>query len=245
MQVLAVSLDLDDTLWPVAPAIDAAEAALDAWLRRHHAAVAQRWPIAAMRELREGIARRHPQLAHDFSAQRRLTLAHAFASCGLDETPVEAAYAVYFQARNQVTCYADAVPALAALGARLPLVSLSNGNADLGRIGLRQHFAHCISAREFGRAKPDAAIFHEACARLGIAPANVLHVGDDPELDVAGARRAGLRSAWINRTGAAPPAGAVAADLEFPDLSGLVRWLDGAAAHGRPPTAAPRRRALR
>src|SRR3546814_13504157 len=56
-----------------------------------------------------------------------------------------------------------------------------------------------LGAREHGAAKPAASIFHAACDRLGCARGEVLHVGDDIEMDVLGARRAGLRSCWINR----------------------------------------------
>lgn len=233
MHILAVSLDLDDTLWPVEPAILAAEQHLDAWLRQHHADVARAWPIAALRELRDAVSSERPDLQHDFTAQRLLTLERAFAACGIDNRHVDDAYEVYFAARNRVECYADALPALRALAERVPLVSISNGNADLQRIGLRGHFAHCISARELGVAKPAAAIFHAACARLGLAPENVLHVGDDPLLDVIGASAAGLRTAWLNRSGATwqVPPGAAAhgghasgPDLHLNDLRELVDW---------------------
>lgn len=225
MRVLAVSLDLDDTLWPVEPAILAAEQQLHSWLQRHHAAVARRWPVAALRVLREQVAAERPDLAHDFSAQRMLTLERAFSACGVGNEHVGHAYEVYFTARNQVDCYADTVPALRAMSTRLPLVSISNGNADLRRIGLHKHFTHCISAREFGRGKPHAAIFLHACARLGLAPENVLHVGDDPVLDVAGAQRAGLRTAWLNRHAAVAAADAPTPDLEVRDLGELAQWL--------------------
>ena len=233
MRVLAVSLDLDDTLWPVEPAILAAERALDDWLKTHHAPVAARWPIAALRELREAVGAERPDLAHDFTAQRLLTLERAFAACGIGSEHCDAAFEVYFAARNRVECYADALPALAAIAARVPVVSISNGNADLERIGLRAHFRHCLSARETGCAKPAAAIFHDACARLGLAPEHVLHVGDDPALDVLGARAAGLRCAWLNRNGArwhdhvaalapdSPPP-----DLELRDLGELAHWIE-------------------
>ena len=227
MHIRAISLDLDDTLWPVAPAILAAERHLDDWLRQHHAAVATAWPIAALRGLRDQVSAERPDLAHDYTAQRMLTLERAFAHCGFGNEHVDAAYEVYFAARNQVDCYADTLPALAALSARWPLVSLSNGNADLERIGLHTHFRHCVSAREVGIAKPDAAIFLHACERLGLAPEQVLHVGDDPWLDVIGARAAGLRSAWLNRDGVAWPAGEAAADVEVRDLGELVHWVEG------------------
>ncbi|MEO7064640.1 MAG: HAD-IA family hydrolase [Dokdonella sp.] len=234
MRILAVSLDLDDTLWPVEPAILAAEAHLDDWLKEHHGAVASAWPIGAMRALREQVAAERPDLAHDFTAQRLLTLERAFAACGVGSEHVDAAYEVYFAARNRIDCFADALPALEAIAACLPVVSISNGNADLQRIGLRHHFAHCISARECGVAKPAAAIFHDACARLGLAPENVLHVGDDALLDVIGAHDAGLRTAWLNRRGAhwpddsdaARPGVTVVPDLQLQDLGELARWIE-------------------
>ncbi len=239
MQIRAVSLDLDDTLWPVAPAILGAEQHLHEWLRAQHATVAATWPIAALRRLREQIASERPDLAHDYSTQRMLTLERAFATCGFGGEHVEAAYEVYFAARNRVDCYPDVEPALAALAARVPVVSISNGNADLARIGLRAHFRHCLSARECGFAKPAAAIFHDACARLGLAPQHVLHVGDDPLLDVIGARAAGLRTAWLNRDGARwtervraldatslARADRGAPDIELRDLTELAQWIE-------------------
>ncbi len=235
MRILAVSLDLDDTLWPVEPAILAAETHLDDWLKQHHGAVAAAWPIAALRALREQVVADRPDLAHDFTAQRLLTLERAFARCGIGDEHVDAAFEVYYAARNRVDCYADALPALEAIAMRLPVISISNGNADLERIGLRQHFRHCISARECGVAKPAAAIFHDACARLGLAPGNVLHVGDDPLLDVIGAHDAGLRTAWLNRNGAQWSDHAASAcaesrlivpDLELRDLGELARWIE-------------------
>ncbi len=224
MRILAISLDLDDTLWPVEPAIRNAELRLDAWLRAEHPDVAAKFPVAAMRALRDAIDRERPDLAHDFTAQRLLTIERAFAACGIGDAHVADAFEIYYAARNAVECYADALPALAALSARMPIVSVSNGNADLERIGLRHHFRHCISARETGYAKPHAAIFEAACARLGVAPAHVLHVGDDPLLDVGGAREAGLRTAWLNRSGAAWSHGP-SPDLTIADLDELAAWI--------------------
>lgn len=224
MRILAISLDLDDTLWPVEPAILHAEQCLDEWLRAHHPTVATAFPIPAMRELRDALSRERPDLAHDFTAQRLLTLERAFASCGLGTEHVDAAFEVYYAGRNRVDIYADAAPALSALAERVPLVSISNGNADLERIGLRHHFRACVTARETGVAKPAAAIFEAACAHLGVPRECVLHVGDDPLLDVGGARAAGLRTAWLNRDGAAWSHGA-APDLEIRDLGELAHWM--------------------
>ncbi|WP_257386034.1 HAD family hydrolase [Tahibacter caeni] len=224
MQIRAVSLDLDDTLWPIAPIVRRAEQRLHDWLQQHCPPVAAAYPIDGMRALRERIAEQNPQLAHDYTAQRKLSLTEALQPHGYGDL-MEAAFDAFYAARNEVELYADSLPALQRLAARLPLISLSNGNADLGRIGLRHLFADCISAREFGMAKPAPEIFHEACRRLGLAPQQVLHVGDDPLLDVHGARSAGLPTAWLNRDGAAW-AQAQRADVEFRDLTELADWLE-------------------
>ena len=55
--IRAITLDLDDTLWPIAPAIDRAEAALDAWLLAHAPRAAARWPLSARRTLRDAVDR--------------------------------------------------------------------------------------------------------------------------------------------------------------------------------------------
>lgn len=225
--IRALTLDLDDTLWPVWPALERADHDLDAYLRQHHPDVAARWPITAMRELRAKVATERLDLAHDFTTQRHLTLTRAFAECGIAEAPIAALWEVYFAARNRVELYPDALPALARITACWPVASLSNGNADLERIGIHAHFAHRICARDVGAAKPDPRIFLAAAERLGVAPANILHVGDDPLLDVQGARDAGLRTAWINRQ-RLPWLGdwGVAPDLDVADLTALADWLD-------------------
>ena len=200
MRIRAISLDLDDTLWPIEPVMLRAEQRLDAWLKTHCPRAAEHYPIPAMRALRDQVAGENPHLAHDFTAQRRLSLSAALTPHGYGDDHVESAFTEFYAARNQVECYADALPALERLAALFPLVSLTNGNADLHKIGLSRFFQFSICARDFGAAKPAPQIFHSACDRLGLPPDAVLHVGDDPEQDVAGARAAGLRCAWLNRS---------------------------------------------
>lgn len=225
MRIRAISLDLDDTLWPIEPVILRAEQRLENWLHTQCPQVAAAWPVPELRALRERIYVENPHLGHDFTALRKLSLRAVFTPFGLGEDWVERAYIEYFTARNDVECYADALPALERLAAQVPLVSISNGNADLERIGLQRFFQFSVSAREFGTAKPHASIFHTACERLGLQPHEVLHVGDDAELDVLGARDAGLRTAWLNRGDGAWPH-PVAPDLTLRDLNELALWLE-------------------
>jgi putative hydrolase of the HAD superfamily len=229
--VRAITLDLDDTLWPIAPAIDRAEAALDAWMAEHAPAAAARWPLDARQRLRLQIDAERPSMAHDMTAQRQWMLERMLAEAGEDPALVHGAFEAYFAGRCEVEHYPDTVGALERLAARVPLASLTNGNACLVRIGLMPLFRFQLGAREHGAAKPSPSIFLAACRELQCAPHEVLHVGDDIEMDVVGAARAGLRTCWINRPDhhAAPrawPHTDIVPDLEFTDLSALADWLD-------------------
>ena len=197
--IRALTLDLDDTLWPIAPAIARAEVVLHRWLADHAAATAARFDIVALRARRDEVSRLQPAIAHDFSAVRRESLRQALQEAGDDEALADAAFDVFFAARHELAFYPEVEQALQRLARRFPLLALSNGNADISRTALGPWFRGGLSARELGFGKPDARIFHEACRRLGCGPHEVLHVGDDLALDALGARAAGLQAFWLRR----------------------------------------------
>jgi putative hydrolase of the HAD superfamily len=224
--VRAITLDLDDTLWPFAPIGERIERALHAWFVEHSPRTAERFPIAEMRALREQVHAAFPQHEHDLGLLRRLTIERALQDSGDDPALATAAYAIFFRERNRVDFYPDARDGLQRIAARLPVAALTNGNADLAAIGIASLFRFQLGAREFGSAKPDPALFQETCRRLGVAPGEVLHVGDHPHMDVAGAARAGLRSCWIDRGEHAWPSGLPRADVEVTTLTALADLLD-------------------
>jgi FMN hydrolase / 5-amino-6-(5-phospho-D-ribitylamino)uracil phosphatase len=225
--ICGISLDLDDTLWPIAPTMARAEAVLHAWFERHHPQVAAAFSVPVMRQHREQIWQANPHLQHDFTATRLMSLRAAMLPFGASEADVTLAFEVYFAARNEVTLFPGAAVALGALAARLPIVSLSNGNADLQRIGIAEHFSARIDARSFGVAKPDPAIFLAACGALGCAPEQVLHIGDHPQQDVDGARCAGLHAAWIAPDDAPWPLATPRPRLRAASLRALYELLHG------------------
>lgn len=200
--IRAITFDLDDTLWPVAPVIAAAEQAVHEWFLANAPAVAERFDVAALRALREQTGREHPELAHDLSGLRRLSLEKACQRCGVDESLAEAAFSAFFAARNRVQPYPDVGRCLSSLAHRHPLAALTNGNACLHLTGFEHYFRFSISAIEAGAAKPDPRMFLHAARRLELAPAEILHVGDDPERDVSGALAAGFHSVLLDRDGA-------------------------------------------
>jgi putative hydrolase of the HAD superfamily len=199
-RVKAVSLDLDDTLWPVLPTIERAEKVLHQWLEAHAPMAAALFSSpSALREIREYMLASKPALKHDMSALRRESIRLALYRAGEDPLLADAAFEAFFAERQQVVLFEDAGPALEFLVARFPLVSISNGNADVRRVGLAAYFRAAISARDFGVGKPDPRIFHAAAGAVDVLPQDVLHVGDDATLDALGALNAGMQAVWVNR----------------------------------------------
>lgn len=106
--------------------------------------------------------------------------------------------------------FPDAAPALAALrAAGTGVAVLTNGseeqqNGKLRSIGLAEMVGPVFTAEGVGAAKPDRRAFLAACDALAVDPASVLYVGDEYEVDVLGARAAGLNAVLLDRDGAAP-----------------------------------------
>ncbi|NVO05344.1 MAG: HAD-IA family hydrolase [Rhodoferax sp.] len=200
-RIKAISLDLDDTLWPIWPTIARAETRLQEWLRPHAPATAQLFSSGEQRQdLRAQVDARWPERHHDLSFMRHEMIRLGLERNGEDQALADAAFEVFFAARQEVPLFDDAHASLAALSARWPVLALSNGNADVQRIGLGHYFCASVSARDAGAAKPDLRIFALAAQRLQLAPEDILHVGDDAHMDVLGALQAGMQTAWINRS---------------------------------------------
>ena len=218
----AVAFDLDNTLWDVEPVIARAEEHWMQWLRQNCPRIPERLSLEDMRIARQELAAREPARAHDFTYLRIASLANHARECGYSEEIAQHAFQVFFAARNQLDLYVDVQPGLSRLHARFTLATLSNGNADLGLIGLSGFFSVSLNARGVGAAKPDRRCFEHLVQALHMDPSEVLYVGDDPQLDVVAARAAGLRTAWMNRTGSAWPNGILEADINVVDCIDLA-----------------------
>ncbi|MCC4115136.1 HAD-IA family hydrolase [Aromatoleum toluclasticum] len=228
-QIKAVALDLDDTLWPIWPTIDRAEKVLHEWLVSNAPATAAMYASPrALREIRDAVELQRPDLAHDMTALRHESIRVALSSAGDDPSLAGPAFDAFITERHNVSFFPDALPAVEFLAARFPLVSISNGNADLARVGLAPYFVASVAALKVGVSKPDVRIFQVAAEAVGVQPHEVLHVGDDMVLDVLGARNAGMQAAWVNRGQAAWPH-VEKPHLEVADLSGLVGALGSVA----------------
>lgn len=225
--VRGITFDLDDSLWAVWPVIHRAEAKMHEHLAEHYPRIAERYDVASVRDLRNRVAEAHPQLAYDFTEMRRLTYVELLTGAGYAADGADDLLARFLDLRHEVTFFDDVLPALEALAARYRLYAVSNGNASLARVGIDHLFHGQVNAGMVGAGKPDARIFHVACAELDLDPGQVLHIGDHPLEDIHGAMSAGLRAAWLNRTEATWPR-EDAPDLTITRLDQLVEALQAA-----------------
>lgn len=107
----------------------------------------------------------------------------------------------------------DALRRLRHAGVRLGVVSNSDGRAEEALIaaGLRDLFEVVVDSAIAGVEKPDPRIFLGALDALGIAPEEALYVGDLYEVDIVGARAAGMTAALLDRQGRHPGHGVLTA----------------------------------
>ncbi len=224
--IRALCFDLDNTLWDVWPVIRRAEQRMYDFLAERYPRVVALVTLEAMREARERVAERFPQMQHDFTFLRKQALRDHALHCGYEESLVEEAFDEFIRARNEVELYPDVLPGLERLRGRFRLFTASNGNADLNRIGLAHFFERTVNAREVGALKPAPAMFHRAIEGTDLAPREVAYIGDDPALDVEGARRAGMRAIWLDRLQSAWPVGIDPPSHRVSTLTELVELLE-------------------
>ena len=210
--IRAITIDLDDTLWEIHPVIHRAEQRLYEWLGEHYPRITAMFSREAISQQRLAVAAEFPQQNHDYTFLRRTVLGRLGCAANYGDDLVDAAMEVFNAMRNDVTVFPEVRPALAALREKYVLVAVTNGNADLKRIGIDGLFHHFVSARTAGAAKPAQRIFAAAVQAGGANLQQTVHVGDHPEFDVQGARSAGLHSVWVNRSGQPWPE-----DLPRPD----------------------------
>ncbi len=197
--VRAVTFDLDFTLWDLTDVIRRADERQYDFLASVCPTVAERYRADDLHALRMAVYEERPDLRHDVTALRIEVLRRLGAECGFDDEAGQRAFEIFLDARHEVTLYEDTIPLLDSLREHYVVGAMTNGNADVGRIGLSHHFDFALSAIDVGAAKPDRIIFEAACHRAGVPAHQIVHVGDEPGSDVVGAARYGMVPVWLNR----------------------------------------------
>ena len=226
--VRGVTFDLDDTLWCGRTVIDRASTAFHAFLANATPQVAHNFPPATFDALLMEFQRSIPEKAHDYTFLRKHTLRYCVEACGArtlhleDDTQLEAflnaAMRAFLVVRSQPDLFDGVETLFQALafeitrcgGASSVMGVITNGNCEMDKLPccFQQYINFVVSAELVGTAKPNPAIFDAAIAAF---PAvfnrqQIVHVGDHYKCDVEGAKRAGLRTVWVNAKWTKPDA---------------------------------------
>jgi 2-haloacid dehalogenase len=208
----AVAFDVNETLFTLdrlRPAF--ADAGLDP----------QQVPVWFARLLRDGFALTALGGYRPFAEVAAETLR------GLDPDLDDKAVATVTAAMRELDPHPDVEPALRALrDAGIPTVTLTNGSVDvvqamLHRANLTGYLAANLSVDAVRRWKPAPEPYRYAATELAVHPGTLALIAAHP-WDCAGARAAGLRAAWVNRSAQHWPEIFPPADFSAPALTTLV-----------------------
>ncbi len=145
-----ITFDLDNTLWPVDEVIRRAEETTSAWLQREHPEVAEQLGSERIRQMRDQLVAQDPGYSHNLTALRRDAMAAGFQAAGYARAEAVKratdAFHVFHEARNEVVFFPGALDILGVLADSYELGALTNGNADLERIGIDHLFSFHHSA---------------------------------------------------------------------------------------------------
>ena len=231
MTIRLITFDLDDTLWDVRPALEAAEGAQWSYLNARYPSLSlAATPAAQISELRRALLKEKPELIHHISLFRPSFLERLLQHHGISDdeaaSAASEAFAAFLSRRHDVTLFADTQSVLTTLGRQFTLGALTNGNADVRKTPIGSCFDYAWRAEEFGVSKPDPALYHKAFEQAGVSANEVIHVGDCHENDVSGAVAAGAKAIWFSPEGSASEiASGVVQQLS--DLPGAIKRLTG------------------
>ncbi len=221
-----ITFDLDNTLWDVGDVIRRAEGQMRSWLDVQAPEYSQRFDQAAIFDLRSQLVAAQPKLRHDLSALREEILYAALRQCGYKPASARslatAAFRKFFEARHDVVYFAGALEVLEELAGNYRLGALTNGNADVSKLGLDRYFSFAYSAADVGASKPAPDMFKAALKHCGAKPHDGIHIGDHLIDDVQGAAAVGMHMIWVNHheeslpPGSCAPTSTVASLQELP-----------------------------
>ena len=124
----------------------------------------------------------------------------------------------------------DTVPALQQLrdaGSKVGVITNLRRDLDelCDRVGLSSYLDFTVGSEEVGMEKPHPPIFMAALKRVGAAPEEVVHVGDQVRSDVMGAKGVGMQAVLIDRSGYGPDAVDCPKIASLCELGGILEGL--------------------
>ncbi|MCU7940238.1 MAG: HAD family hydrolase [gamma proteobacterium symbiont of Bathyaustriella thionipta] len=203
MTIKLLTFDLDDTLWPCMITIMRTEERLHQWFIKHHPGISSQYSIKQLRKKRQQLAKTHQHIAHDLTALRKKSFLELAIEMNYspekEQQFIQDAFELYVLERNKVSLYDDVIPTLEILNRDYLLGAVTNGNADIYKIGLGHLFEFSWSAADAGQQKPHPVVFDSLMNKYNLQANEIIHIGDDPISDIKGAQQSGIRAIWLNR----------------------------------------------
>jgi len=147
------------------------------------------------------------------SSEDKMTLYSRYQEIVLKEAGIEASKQLIFsllgkmqQFDMKLVLFDDVLPALTDLKNRgLILGLISNVDRDitslLNELGLLSLLKVIVTSQDIGHNKPQPEIFHEAIRQAGIKNSEAIYVGDQYQVDIVGANKAGMKGVLLDRDG--------------------------------------------
>lgn len=229
MTLKLITFDLDNTLWHTDPVIAKAEQVQWQSIISHYPKAETLFTPESYKQLKYTVVQKNPHLRHKLSFLRQEILRQLFLQCGLSQTQAQLfsqqVFADFLHARNQIELFPGALKLLQNLQSKYQVIALSNGNADLEKIGIKPLFDAHFHAENVAQPKPHNDMFIAALEHANVSAAESLHIGDHPEQDIEAAQKMGFKTAWVNLLQQSWPAHIVRADHDITHLDQLSKLL--------------------
>ena len=224
--ITTISFDVDGTLWDFEGLTRRALREVLKELARIDPGAARRLDVERMVAIRNETHDRLLGRVTDLDAVREESMREALREAGRPDDALGSHLAkVYFQHRDKLrTLFPDVRPALESLAPDYRLGLLSNGNSRAAALGIGDLVSFEVFSQDHGGVeKPDPGLFEIALREAGCEPHELLHVGDSPESDVAGALNADVEPVLLDRDGMREGDGATLRIRSLAELPSLLR----------------------
>ena len=196
--IKCITFDLDDTLWAIEPVIIEAEQRFYTWLKENYPIVAENFDILSLRQLMKNTASDNPDIKHNLTKVRIKAYTYIKDLYKLsDDMPLES-FEYFMKYRNKVKLYDGAENMLIELKKKYMIGTITNGNASLEKIGIKNFFDFEVKASDVGFMKPSPKIFEAAVKKAGCNPSEMVHIGDSYDKDIIGAKSINMNYIWLN-----------------------------------------------
>ncbi len=205
-----ITFDLDETIWPLQPALMNADRASTRWLIERVPEYENLVTSGGIGEIRDLVLSEDPELRFQVSRLRLGILDRALQHLGFSESQsreyAQRAFDIFLDKRQEVELFPGMKEVLQRLSQCFVLGALTNGNANLERVGLDLPFAFSYNAETVGRGKPYPDMFLAALEFAQVRPNQSIHVGDSLSMDIVPAQDLGVHALWANYGGQDKPA---------------------------------------